>query len=79
MLDVTKINWQSIHSLNLLLDPGKVDSFDFGLKLVVEVVGLQKTITEKIDMFLRLHPMEVDAAAAPPLVEDAEDDDEGGE
>ena len=88
MLDVIRINCQSIHSLNHLLDPRKVDSFDFGWKLAMELVlpqmqarrgksGLQKNITEKIDMFTRLHPMEV--AAAAPMVEGAEVDDGGDE
>ena len=66
-----------------------MDSFDFGWNLVMELVipnmkvrrgtpGLQKFITEKIDMFLRVNLRNI-AAAATPQVEDedrGEDDDD---
>ena len=73
MLDVSRVNSQSIHSLNHQLQPRKVDSFDYGWELAMELVmpemrarrnkaGLQKNITEKIDMFLRVRLREVGAA-----------------
>ena len=63
-LDVTRINAQTIYSLNKKLDPRKTDSFTFGWQLGMSLVvshmerrrglpGLQKHITVNMDSLLR--------------------------
>ena len=84
MLDVSRVNSQTIHSLNHNLEPRKVDSFDYGWSLVLELVtphiqdrrnntpGLNKPVTEKMDMYLRLQavPAPVPVAVPDPAVDD---------
>ena len=63
MLDVTRVNSQTIYALNHKLDPRKIDSFSFGFKLAMALMTpnvlrrkeqkmLQLKIKENISHFL---------------------------
>ena len=65
MLDVTRVNAQTILGLNLVVDPRKMDSFQFGWDLAMALVlphvqrrrempGLQKVLTTKMDNLIQI-------------------------
>ena len=75
ILDVARVNAQTILGLNLGKDPRKMDSFQFGWDLALSLVlphlqrrrvsqGLQRELTTKMDTVLKYMHKEVRVAAA---------------
>lgn len=76
MIDVARVNAQTILALNLGKDPRKTDSFQFGWDLALSLLlphlqrrrgspGLQRELTTKMDTILKFMHKEVPVAAVP--------------